>query len=273
MLAHHPNNVQITQKDKRKNRNFCVAWFQRTDWLTSSVERNSLLCFPCLLFGGDTAWTQQGIVDFKHLYYKIRKHECSTSPIGNVVKLALLGKVNIACQLNEGHRCTETQWAGKKKIKKNKSHSLSWLVDCIKFCGRHKLALRESDESPTSLQGSTMEQARLNALAMLSIEQNFIQKSETTLSSTNTLIFALVLFYFWNMVLQIVAGTVLFYNVVVAQLACAVVYRGGREGEREREREREREIFSIKPFLWVCLPSVAIERFLSNKQEISPWDY
>ena len=51
----------------------------------ASVAGNSLFCFPCLLFGGDTAWTQQGIVDLKHLSNKIRKHECSTSHIGKVV--------------------------------------------------------------------------------------------------------------------------------------------------------------------------------------------
>ena len=52
----------------------------------------------------DTAWTQQGIVDLKHLSNKIRKHECSMSPIRNAVNLSLLDKVNIACQPNEGHR-------------------------------------------------------------------------------------------------------------------------------------------------------------------------
>ena len=100
--AYHPNDVKITQKDKRPNHNFCVPRFERTDWLTASVARNSLFCFPCLLFGGDTAWTQQGIVDLKHLSDKIRIHECNTSHIGNAVKLSMLGKVNIACQLNEG---------------------------------------------------------------------------------------------------------------------------------------------------------------------------
>ena len=39
------------------------------------------------------------------------------------------------------------------------------------------------------------------------------------------------------MVLQIVAGTVLFYNVVEAQLACADVYRGERGVNEEKERQ------------------------------------
>lgn len=71
--THRPNDVEITQKDKRQNRKFCVRpiWFQRKDWLTASVAKHSLFCFPCLLFGGDTAWTQQGIVDLKHLSDKI----------------------------------------------------------------------------------------------------------------------------------------------------------------------------------------------------------
>ena len=148
--AHHPNDAQITQKDKQQNCNFCVTWFQRTDWLTASVAGNSLFCFPCLLFGGDTVWTQQGIVDLKYLSDKIRKHECSMSHIGNAVKLSLLGKVNIACQLNMGHHVAVHRH--NELVKKKNRHSLSRIVDCIKFCGGHELALRGSDESPTSIQ-------------------------------------------------------------------------------------------------------------------------
>lgn len=146
--AHHPNDIHITQKDKRQNRSFCVTWFQRKDWLTASLAKKSLFCFPCLLFGGDTAWTQQGIVDLKHLSDKIKKHECSTTHIGNGVKLSMLGKVNIACQLDEGHRIAVQRH--NELVKKNR-HALSRIVDCIKFCGAHELALRGSDESSTSL--------------------------------------------------------------------------------------------------------------------------
>ncbi|XP_041842116.1 zinc finger MYM-type protein 1-like isoform X2 [Melanotaenia boesemani] len=146
--AHHPKDLKMSQKDTRQNRSFCVSWFQRKEWLTASQAKKSLFCFPCLLFGGDTAWTEQGVVDLKHLSDKIKKHECSTSHIGNGVKLTMLGKVNIACQLDEGHRFAVQRH--NELVKKNR-HSLSRIVDCIKFCGAHELSLRGSDESSTSL--------------------------------------------------------------------------------------------------------------------------
>ncbi len=90
---HRPHVIQITQTAKRQNRKFCVSWFEKKVWLTASVAKNLLFCFPCLLSGGDTAWTQQGIVDLKHLSDKIKKHESRTSHIGNSVKLSMLGKV------------------------------------------------------------------------------------------------------------------------------------------------------------------------------------
>ena len=137
--AHRPKDVQIKQKDTRQNRSFGVSWFERKDWLTASVARSALFCFPCVLFGGDTAWTQQGVVDLKHVSCKIKKHECSSSHIGNCVKLSMLGKVNIACQLDDGHRISVQRH--NEQVKKNR-HSLSRIVDCIRFCGAHELALR-----------------------------------------------------------------------------------------------------------------------------------
>lgn len=50
----------------------------------------------------------------------------------------MLGKANIPCQLDEG-QCIAIQ-RHKELVKKNR-HSLSRIVDCIKFCGAHELAL------------------------------------------------------------------------------------------------------------------------------------
>lgn len=40
LRPNHSNDVQITQRDKLQNREFCVTWFQRKDWLMTSVSRN-----------------------------------------------------------------------------------------------------------------------------------------------------------------------------------------------------------------------------------------
>ena len=42
------------------------------DCLTASLAKNTILCFPWLLFGEDMAWTQQGKMQHKS-YWKQRK--------------------------------------------------------------------------------------------------------------------------------------------------------------------------------------------------------
>ena len=79
---------------------------------------------------------------------KVRKHERCSNHIGNCLKLSMLGKVNIASQLDEGHRIATQRH--NELVKKNR-HALSRIVDCVKFCGTHELALRGSDETATSL--------------------------------------------------------------------------------------------------------------------------
>lgn len=54
--------------------------------------------------GTDTTWTATGVKDMKYLSEKIKKHECMRAPMENTVKLAMLGRANIATQLDEGHR-------------------------------------------------------------------------------------------------------------------------------------------------------------------------
>ena len=67
----------------------------------------AVFCFLCLLFkmpGTDTTWTVTGVRDLKHLSECIKKHECSKVHMNNAVKLAMLGRISIAAQLDEGHR-------------------------------------------------------------------------------------------------------------------------------------------------------------------------
>ena len=37
--AHHPKDIQITQKEKLQNRSFCVTWFERKDMLMASLAK------------------------------------------------------------------------------------------------------------------------------------------------------------------------------------------------------------------------------------------
>ncbi|XP_041946472.1 zinc finger MYM-type protein 1-like [Alosa sapidissima] len=65
----------------------------------------------------------------------------------NSVKLAMLGRISIATQLNEGHRISIRKH--NEEVDRNR-HILSKIVDAVKFCGAFELALRGHDESDTS---------------------------------------------------------------------------------------------------------------------------
>ena len=81
--------------------------FDRKAWLTGCGSKNALFCFPCLLFklsSSDSAWTETGVTDLKHLSERLKKHERSMIHMNNCVKLAMLGRISIATQLDEGHR-------------------------------------------------------------------------------------------------------------------------------------------------------------------------
>lgn len=57
-----------------------------------------------MLFGGDGPWSRTGFKDLKHLSERIIKHESSGSHLDNAVKLGLLGRVNVAVQIDSAYR-------------------------------------------------------------------------------------------------------------------------------------------------------------------------
>ncbi|KAK7885958.1 hypothetical protein WMY93_025579 [Mugilogobius chulae] len=66
----------------------------------------------------------------------------------NCLKLALLGKANIATQLDDGHRLAVKKH--NEEVDRNR-YLLSKLIDCVKFCGAFELALRGHDETEASI--------------------------------------------------------------------------------------------------------------------------
>ncbi|XP_070404474.1 zinc finger MYM-type protein 5-like isoform X1 [Nothobranchius furzeri] len=102
--------VKISQQDKEKGklytRGFSRNWYTRKAWLAGCNHANALFCFLCLLFkttGTDKAWIVSGVTDMKHFSEKVKKHESSRAHMDNTVKLAMLGRANIAMQLDEGN--------------------------------------------------------------------------------------------------------------------------------------------------------------------------
>lgn len=62
----------------------------------------------------------------------------------NSLKLALLGKANIATQLDDSHRLEVKRH--NEEVDENR-YILSKLIDYVKFCGAFELPLRGHDEA------------------------------------------------------------------------------------------------------------------------------
>ena len=71
---YQPHYINIFLKDGKKLRTFSLTWFNKKSLLTACDERKSLFCFSCLLFGGESLWTNKGCNDLKHLSERISKH-------------------------------------------------------------------------------------------------------------------------------------------------------------------------------------------------------
>jgi hypothetical protein len=145
--AHQPTDFKLQQGGKNQNRSFSMSWFDKKRWLTVSEEKKSFFCFVYVLFGGENNWTMTGIRDLKHLSKRVEKHEASAAHIENDVKFNLFGSVSILSQLNEGYLISIQRHS--ELVDKNR-HILGRIINCIKFCGMHKLPLRGHDESETS---------------------------------------------------------------------------------------------------------------------------
>ncbi|KAJ4441471.1 hypothetical protein ANN_11326 [Periplaneta americana] len=144
-------DLNLTQASPSRNstyvRKFNNEIYAKHLWLCGCEQKNAVFCFPCLLFGGDAAWTRSGVTDLGHLPLKIKKHESSQSHLKNVVSLAMLGKTNIAAQLSEVYRTNILKH--NEEVRKNRE-ILSNIIDCIKFCGQYELPLRGYDEENDS---------------------------------------------------------------------------------------------------------------------------
>jgi hypothetical protein len=145
-----PDLQLIKTSSSRKStcqRKFNPEIYSTLDWLRGCDVKNALFCFPCLLFGGDAAWTTTGVTDLGHLPEKIEKHKNSAKHIRNVIDLAMLGKVNIATQLSDAYRSSINKH--NEEVRRNRD-ILSKIIDCVKSCGKFELPLRGHDESSDS---------------------------------------------------------------------------------------------------------------------------
>uniref|UniRef100_A0A8D8VVN1 Zinc finger MYM-type protein 1 n=1 Tax=Cacopsylla melanoneura TaxID=428564 RepID=A0A8D8VVN1_9HEMI len=143
--------VQITQAGSSHNkkyiRSFNYSWYEKYPWLCGCEIKNKLFCFPCLLFGCDSVWTQNGFALINNLKEKCELHQASKSHVNNSISLRTLGRINIAQSLSEAYRLSKIQH--NEQVQKNRN-ILSKLIDTVKLCATLELPLRGHDESESS---------------------------------------------------------------------------------------------------------------------------
>ncbi|KAJ8922022.1 hypothetical protein NQ315_008661 [Exocentrus adspersus] len=67
--------TNASSRNKSYKRQFNSSVYFNTLWICGCGVKNALFCFPCLIFGGDKAWTVNGVKDLSHLSQSIRRHE------------------------------------------------------------------------------------------------------------------------------------------------------------------------------------------------------
>ena len=71
-------NLLQTAGRKKVNRSFHKERYTRKEWLCGCALRNSLFCYPCLLFStSDNVWTKTGFCDLKNLPRSLSKYKKS----------------------------------------------------------------------------------------------------------------------------------------------------------------------------------------------------
>ena len=80
-----------------------------------------------------------GVSDVKNFSERAKKHETSKAHLHCPMKLAMLGQVNIAAQLDEGYHVSVRNHS--KEVDNNR-HFLSKFIDCVQLCGAFELALK-----------------------------------------------------------------------------------------------------------------------------------
>ncbi len=141
---HIPDNFSISQKGRTQNRNFSAEWFRKTPWLTGSVERQMLFCFPCILFGEVGTWTKWGFNDLKHIGDRLKKHDRSPNHITACFHLQLFGRVDTRIQLDDGYRLSIRKH--NENVDKNRQ-ILNRIIDAIKLHGAFEVALSARESS------------------------------------------------------------------------------------------------------------------------------
>lgn len=98
-----------------------------------------MFCFPHLLFGGDTTWTNPEVTDLKHLDEKVTKQLNSSQHLKSVILLAYVRDSQHGITAKQGFQTTKAQI--QRESEKTRTSPLQ-VIRGIKFCGKVLVPLR-----------------------------------------------------------------------------------------------------------------------------------
>ena len=137
-----PKLEQLIEINKHANRRFCVAKYEKYDWLTGSELKNRMYCWTCLLFSNECTgpWVKEGINSLSSFCKKAKVHANSSAHMKATISASIFGERRIDMTLRE--QCLANINALPKKKQKN----LWKLINIACWLGK-ELAFRESDKS------------------------------------------------------------------------------------------------------------------------------
>lgn len=131
-----PEVLVLNSAPAALRRGFNVAWYDRVEWLTGSVKRQKLFCWPCLLFGQCSycVWSKIGFDNLKNMPRCLERHTKKKEHIYSFCKFKLFGKVNTSIQLNTTEQ--EVITLHNNQVRENRE-CLKRLIDLVIFFAQH----------------------------------------------------------------------------------------------------------------------------------------
>ena len=138
-------------KLKTGNRTFQKDWYTKKDWLCGSVLRNSLFCWPCLLFrpGVSQSWTERGYGNLRNNLPDGGKHEKSKSQM-EAYKMWKTFDVSEGIDLMLSRARRDEIERHNDEVRQNRG-MLRTLSEAVLYLSKQELLFRGHDESSSSL--------------------------------------------------------------------------------------------------------------------------
>jgi hypothetical protein len=77
--------------------------YKEHKWVCGCEKTASFFCFPCLLYGGNDAWSKRGVSNPQKISLLLCDHEKNKLHVENMFKFQIMGTQNIQAQLNSAY--------------------------------------------------------------------------------------------------------------------------------------------------------------------------